>query len=190
MKKLILVVLLITINFISFAQKSNETYRIELKIKGTKDTVMYLANYYGDKTYLADTAYRKGKNSFVFTKNKVLEGGLYIAVNQEKRSVFEFLVSDSRNMKFETDTEQYVNHMKIQGSEENNRFYDYLRFSARLYDRVKPLSSRLKILDPNNDSVQIYRKQIQELNKEMTDYKDGYMSRYKDSFLGHFFCVD
>ena len=31
-------------------------YSIKIKVNGLKDTVCYLANYYGDKQYLKDTA--------------------------------------------------------------------------------------------------------------------------------------
>lgn len=166
---------------------AQDSYKIDIKIKNSEDSVVYLANYYGDKTYLADTAFVKGNGHFVFEKNEKLEGGLYILVNQAKRSLFEFLVADSPDMKFETEGPDYIENMKISGSDENQLFYTYLNFSGELYDRVKPLNEKLKSLSPDSDSVNILRKQISGINEEMTGYKENLMSKHPDTFLAAFF---
>lgn len=166
---------------------AQDAYKIEVKIKNIPDSVLYLANYYGDKTYLADTAYVKGKENFVFEKNEKLLGGLYIVVSQDKKSLFEFLVADSPEMKFETEGPDYIAQMKVSSSDENQLFYDYLLFSGQLYDRVKPLNEHLKKLDKASDSVQILRKQISEINQEMTSYKEELMKEHPQTFLAGFF---
>jgi len=35
---------------------NGQGYQLKFQVKGIEDTVCYLANYYGDKTYLTDTA--------------------------------------------------------------------------------------------------------------------------------------
>jgi len=187
LKRALLVVVIATIHLLSFAQKDNH-YKIEIKLKNNKDTVLYMANYYGDKTYLTDTAYNeKGKGLFVFSKDEELGGGLYIIVSQEKKSLFEFLVADSRDMKFETSNEDFVSHMKVHNSPENKTFYEYLKFSAGLYDKVKPLNADLKRLGPDADSSVIINKEIKELNKEMVAYKENLIEENPSSFLSSFF---
>lgn len=167
--------------------QTQDKYRIELKIKNNNDSIIYLANYYGDKTYMADTAYVKGKGTFVFEKNERLDGGLYIVVSQAKKSVFELLVPESPDMKLETVAPDYVSNMKVQNSQENVLFYDYLRFSGDLYEQVRPLNDRAKALPANHDSVAIIRKQIQAINKEMTQYKENFMLEHPEAFLSSFF---
>src|SRR5437016_5569699 len=41
-------------------------YRIKVKINGVKDSACYLANYYGDKQYLKDTAMADKNGNLVF----------------------------------------------------------------------------------------------------------------------------
>ena len=125
---------------------------------------MFLANYYGDKTYLSDTAFQKSKGNFIFEANKELPGGLYIVVSQDKKSLFEFLVSDSRDIKFDTKGPDYVANMKISNSFENNLFYDYLQFSGALYDDVKPLNDQLKNLPQESDSTVILKDKIDQID--------------------------
>lgn len=187
MKRIVFSFLLLTvISYLGLAQ-NKENYKIEIKIKGSQDSVLYLANYYGDKTYLADTAFVKGKGTFVFQKNEELEGGLYIVVNQEKKSLFEFLVSDSRDMKFETQAPDFVSEMKIQNSPENDLFYQYLTFSGQLYEKIKPLNEAVKRLGPDADSSKIVREEIKVVNKEMTDYKENFIKNHSETFLASFF---
>lgn len=186
MKRISLLIALMSIYIIGFSQ-SNDKYKIEVKLKNKSDSVLYLANYYGDKTYLADTAYVKGKGSFIFQKNEELDGGLYIIVDQSKKSIMEFLVSDSRDMKLESSGPDYIENMKVHNSAENVLFYDYLKYSAHLYEQIKPLNDRLKAQDNSSDSTQILRGRIQVINTEMTDYKENLMKDHPQTFLAHFF---
>jgi len=181
--------ILIISSFYFMAQAQNEdSYEIEIKLKGNQDTVLYLANYYGDKTYLTDTAYNdKGKGVFVFSKQEKLEGGLYIIVSQEKKSLFEFIVADSRKMKFETSNEDYVKNMKVHHSQENEVFYQYLLYSGQMYDQVKPINADLKRLGPGADSSKILNDELEAINLQMVDYKESIMKKYPDSFLTSFF---
>jgi thiol-disulfide isomerase/thioredoxin len=186
MRKLIGFILFLCFSMPAFAQENNQ-YKIEIKIKNSNDTLMYLANYYGDKTYLADTTFVKGKGNFVFENKKELKDGLYIVVNQDKKSLFEFLVADSRQMKFETEAPDFTANMKSSNSLENDLFFSYLDFSSKLYDRVMPLNARLKALDKNSDSVAIIQSEIKSINQEMTDYKEELMKNHPETFLADFF---
>lgn len=176
--------LFILIPYILLAQ---ERYKIDVKIKNNTDSVLYLANYYGDKTYLADTAWVKGSGHFVFEKDEKLNGGLYIAVSENKRSLFEFLVADSPEMKFETEGPDFIANMNVSNSFENELFYKYLDFSGKLYDRVKPLNEQLKTLSKDSDSTKILRTQISDINKEMITYKEQLMEKHPQTFLAAFF---
>jgi len=167
--------------------QNQEHYKIDIKIKNSNDSVLYLANYYGDKTYMADTAFVKGKGNFVFEKNEKLAGGLYIIVNQARKSIFEILVPQSPDCKFETESPEYVQNMKVHNSSENNLFYDYLRFSGALYDQVKPLNDELQNMDPDNDSVQLLKDTIQAINGEMNGFKETFMREHPETFLSSFF---
>lgn len=172
---------------VPFFVKSQESYKIDISIKNYSDSVLYLANYYGDKTYIADTAQLNGNGHFVFEKSEKLDGGLYIVVSQDKKSLFEFLVADSPEMKFETEGEDFTANMKVSNSSENKLFYKYLDFSGNLYNRVKPLNDKLKDLPKDSDSVQILRDQITSINEEMSSYKEALMEEHPETFLAAFF---
>ena len=123
-----LYIVLLLFSFLSISAQNKKNYKIELKVKGVEDSVLYLANYYGDKTFLVDTALRKGKNNYLFEGKNWLNGGIYIIVGEKKNTIFEFLISDSQYLKFNSDINNLIEEMKVKGSNENALFFDYLAF--------------------------------------------------------------
>ncbi|HAG16120.1 MAG TPA: hypothetical protein DCG69_06280, partial [Bacteroidales bacterium] len=183
LKHCLLFLFIISILFLN----AQENYKIEIKIKGIEDSTLYLASYFGDKTLMVDTASRKGKNSYVFEKQKQLPGGIYIVVGQAKNSIFEFLIADGQDLKFDSETDNLIEKMKVKGSNENALFYDYLSHSNFLFLQLKKFQQRLKSLAPSSDSVLIYKKRIEALNEENIDFKESIIEAYPDAFISHFF---
>ena len=72
MKKITLLSFIL-ISLISFGQQ-----KLEFKISGLQDTTVYLARYFGEKLYYADTTYAKNEN--VVFNSKELFVGVYEVV--------------------------------------------------------------------------------------------------------------
>lgn len=179
--------LLLLFSFLALSAQNKKNYKIELKIKGIDDSVLYLANYYGDKTILVDTAVRKGKNNYLFEGKKRLDGGIYIVVGEKKNTVFEFLISDSQYLKFDSDMDNLIEKMEVKGSNENSLFFDYLAYSNIQFKQLKKYQQRIKNLNPTHDSIPIINKKIEELNSDIVEYKEAIIEAYPNTFISHFF---
>ncbi|RLD36363.1 MAG: hypothetical protein DRI74_09200 [Bacteroidetes bacterium] len=182
-----LFIFLFIFSVLTLTAQNKKSYKIELKIKGVEDSVLYLANYYGDKTFLVDTTVRKGKNNYLFEGKKHLDGGIYIIVGQEKNTIFEFLISDSQHLKFDSDMKNLIEEMKVKGSNENSLFFDYLAHSNIQFKQLKSYQHQIKNLNHNNDSIAILNKKIEELNSDIVDYKEAIIEAYPKAFISHFF---
>jgi hypothetical protein len=86
MKKILFSFGLLSIITTASAQKGHD---IKINFKNCKDTVMYLAFYQFDKSYLADTCKKIIKGNVVFKSPKTLERGVYYLVSQDKARYFE-----------------------------------------------------------------------------------------------------
>ncbi|MFM8851089.1 MAG: DUF4369 domain-containing protein, partial [Cytophagales bacterium] len=86
MKRFLFIILLI----VTVGAKSQNLYKIEFKIKGWKDTTVYLGHYYGESTLLRDTAVVKNEQ-FVFDGKDKLAQGVYFLV-LDKTKLFDFVV--------------------------------------------------------------------------------------------------
>ncbi len=92
---------------IQFLFAKPETHKIKIKIEGAQDTVVYLAHYYGDKTYIDDTAKVSKKGEFVFEADSILPEGMYIVAGQENNRYFEFILDQHQDFSILTDKKKY-----------------------------------------------------------------------------------
>lgn len=174
-------------SFLILMAQKGKNYKIELKVKGIEDSVLYLANYYGDKTFLVDTAQKKGKNTYLFEGKKWLDGGIYIVVGEQKNTIFEFLISDSQYLKFDSDRNNLIEKMKVKGSNENSLFFRYLAYSNIQIKQLKAYQEKLKKVQSYKDSVAFFTNKIEVLNQDIIDYKEAIIEAYPDAFISHFF---
>ncbi len=151
-----------------YSQES--AYSIHFKIKGLNDSLLYLASYYGDKNTIADTAYRKN-GKYTFDGNTSLPGGVYFLVSQEKTKLIEFIVDKEQEFTITTDTTEMILNTKIQGSFENEIFFDYVHFTESLHKLANSLNQELK--DPGlTDAIREKKTQVLNvINDSINKYK-------------------
>src|SRR5687768_6732581 len=93
----------------SFAQSG---YNIRFKVDGLKDTTAYLGYYYGESTFVKDTARVSNAGEFVFDGKQKLPQGVYFLVLNKTR-IFEMVVGQNQHFSLQTSTTDYVKNMKI-----------------------------------------------------------------------------
>ena len=117
-------ILLVTCSMAS-AQKGG--YKLSFKIKGLNNAECYLANYYGNKQYIKDTAVTNASGEFTFSGDEALGGGIYLVVTPSKK-YFEVVIDHDQHFYMECDTLDFVSSMVVNESEDNKNFYNYLKF--------------------------------------------------------------
>lgn len=144
---------------LSYSQK----YDIKVKLNGlTCNDELLLANHFGDKQYLRDTAVCEN-GVFHFRGDKKLESGVYLVVLPEK-NYFEILVSaneDQTKYYFEADTSLKQEKLITKGSEENAQFFAFNKFAADQGAKALKFQEELK-----NESTSEKRKY--EIKEELT----------------------
>jgi hypothetical protein len=169
-----------------FIFAANPGYSITVKIKGLSNTKCFLGNYYGDKQYVKDTAKVDANGKCTFEGKEKLPGGIYLIITPDKK-YFEALVSENQHFSMETDTLDFVDHMKIKGSEDNQLFYNYLNFIAGKSKEIEPLRKELEKVKNNKDSSATLRKKITFIDHEVKDYKLKFMKDHPGTFLAQIF---
>lgn len=173
--------------FTAQAQKAH--YNIKFHINGLKDSSVYLANYYGDKQYIQDTLKADSKGNVILKDAKQeWPGGIYLLVLPGKK-YFEFIFTE-KEFTLETDTADFVNHMKVKGSAENAVFYEYLQFIAGRQKEAEPLRKafeRLKDDAAKKDSLAIVKEKLSAIDKAVKDYKLNVIQNKSHAFLAKIF---
>ena len=115
--------------------------KLQFKISGLKDTTVFLARYFGEKLYYADTTI--SKNETVIFNNKVLVGGIYAVVCPNSK-YFEFIVANE-DVLMETDINDFNGKMKVIKSKNNKIFYDYIRFLGSMKEKMISISGGVNV---------------------------------------------
>lgn len=180
----VLSVLLFTAVIFS-GQKPADPCRITLKIKGLKDTTVYLANYFGNKILKVDSIRLNREGSAVLSKSKDLNEGLYLFYLNEK-NYFEFLIGKNQQISIDADFSGIASN-KFTGSEETIAFHDYQSFLSSQKAKQTFIQKRLTAIGEKSDSVKILQKQLSNLNDTMEKYWRDNAEKLKGTFLADFY---
>ncbi len=181
MKKLLLSFSLLSIVASTYAQSGHD---IRINFKNCKDSVMYLAFYQFDKSYLADTCKKVVKGNVVFKGPKTLEKGVYYLVSQDKARYFDFFISDNnQKITMSTDTVDLVKNLKSTSSKENDDFFNYIKFITAKNKEYAEVKSKTKGMS-KKDSAAFMMEKGKLLNETVIAYENTFLESHKGTFVG------
>ena len=165
----------------SVIAKDGKGYEIKVHIIGLKDTALYLGNHYGDKQYVRDTI-RLDENGWgTFKGSDTLPGGIYLVILPNK-TYFEILANEQQ-FTIETDTVDYVEHMKVTGSLENKLFNDHQKFIIELSRNTQAIKVRMDANKNNKDSTDILKAKLANADKEVKEYRLKIVADHPNTFM-------
>lgn len=176
-----LTLLLLVISASVFAQSTQRStgidgFSIQGKIKGLKDTVSILAHYLGfNQQVVKDTAKIDGEGNLHFKGTKFLPEGLYL-ISLPKGRYIDFVIGN-QNFSFETDTANYVKHMKIKGSKENEIFYTFQQDMNKRFDELRALNAEKKAKGGKEVEAK-----IKKLQEELALFQKDWLVKNHDTF--------
>lgn len=186
-KSLVIIILLITGPIIA-KNPIGDGYNIKITAKGLKEGARcLLANYYGDKQYIKDSAFANAKGEVIFKGSEKFPEGIYLFVPPNKK-YFDLVMDAGQNFSLDTDTSDYVKNMKVKGSTENKFFYDYQSFIAEKQKLIEPLRNLYKITTKTNkDSTKLLIDKMTVIDKEVKDYKQNFIKDNPTTFVAKLF---
>lgn len=168
------------------ASAATENYSISFQVKGLKGGKCMLGNHFGDKQYIQDSCIVDENGKGFFKKNKTLPGGIYLFVLPSKK-YFEILIDKDQDFSFEVDTVDFIESMKVKGSDDNTLFYKYLSFITREQKNVEPLRNRYQDPATSKDSADAILKRITKIDNEVKNYKLTYIKEHGNTMLASIF---
>lgn len=170
-----------------FAGDPTPACTIKITSKGLKEGSMcLLACYYGDKNYIKDSAKANAKGEVIFTSVEKYDQGIYLFVPPNKK-YFDFVMDAGQNFSLETDTTDYIKHMKVKGSDENKFFYEYQSFMGGKQKQIEPLRNLYAKVKNNKDSAKIVADKISVIDKEVVNYKLDFIKNNPTTFVSKIF---
>lgn len=161
-------------------------YKIDFKINGLKDTTAYLGYYYGESTYVKDTARVNSQGIFSFSGKPKLPHGIYFLILNKTR-IFELAISDDQQFKLETSTDDYVKNMKVTGDEDNRIFFENMVFNMQKHKEADPFLTILQDSTASADKKKAARESFQKVNESVLAYQNGIIEKYPKSMTARLF---
>jgi len=172
MKRLWMVLMLFA--FVSQAQTG---YRIELTVKGLKDTTAYLGYYYGESTYLNDTSRVDATGKMVFDGKRTLPQGVYFLVLNKTR-LFEFVVGKDQQFILTTDQADYVKNMKVTGDEDNRLFFENMLYNSARNKDAEPFLTVLRDSLATEQKKLPAQEGLKKINEQVMAWQDELVKKY------------
>ena len=158
-----------------------QAYSISGKVDGIDDGDILLGYYYGNKQFVKDTV--QSQNGFFdFESEEVLESGMYFVLLPNKQ-YFQLIIDKTQSFSFQTSAVNMIGDMKIQGSEENELFYDYQKFTQEKGVQAETLKKEMKSEAKDSRKYNKIQEQLEFINNEVSTYKLDYMNKYPSTFF-------
>ncbi|MBZ0206332.1 MAG: DUF5106 domain-containing protein [Flavobacteriales bacterium] len=122
--------------------QAQDKRRLQFTIDGTAHDTIYLANYYGNKLYYADTTVANAKGVAVFERPSGYKAGVYAVVIPGPK-YFELIVNEPV-VEMKSDTAALNEHISVVRSEENKLFQSYIRYLADKKAEAEAINKQLE----------------------------------------------
>ena len=188
MKRMTLIALLF-IAGIAQPALARDGYHIQLKFTDMKDTMVFLAHYFGKPLptiYKADSAHFDKNGVAVMDSKEKTVGGIYLILLSDKKTYFEFLLNNGDDMTITATAEKLPTGIKFKGSPENDRFMEYVGFLKDFGAKQQELQKQLETAKSKDDTAEVRKKGMAE-SKKLTDYRHDYIAKYPNTLLTNIF---
>lgn len=163
-----------------FSQKVG--FQIKAKIEGFQQKEAYLGYYFGDKQYLKDTAFVEPDGWLYFEGNEKLAGGIYLIVLPPDNQFIQLLVDENNQwIAVETKLSDLAGSIKISGSEDNKRFYDYLKYIGDRRPKADELKKELESVKDDEKKKAKIEEKINALDDEVIGYQKNIVAKNPNS---------
>jgi thiol-disulfide isomerase/thioredoxin len=178
--------LLTLLLFFSVACLAQSGYNIRFKVDGLKDTTAYLGYYYGESTFVKDTARVNGAGEFGFQGNQTLPQGVYFLVLNKTR-IFELLVGRNQNFSLETSTSDYVQNMKVTGDIDNKLFFENMVFNMERHKEAEPYLKIIQDSTVHESEKKEARENFGKINEKVLAYQERVINEHPTTLTARIF---
>ena len=168
---------------LSNSSHSQDNYKIDFKIKGFKDSVVYLGYYFWESYYLADTSKIGSNGTFSFDGKKSLPPGVYMLITNStngKAKLFEFIIGSDQQFTLESSQENLIADMKVTGDIDNKIFFDDVRHIGERSKEAEPFIKLLQdssISDRDQTKVEA-REGFNKVSMKVKAYQNDLIKKY------------
>ncbi|HEX6224563.1 MAG TPA: redoxin domain-containing protein [Chryseolinea sp.] len=152
-------------------------YRLDFKVNGLKDTIVYLGHFYGEATYIKDTAQVNSAGEFTFDGKNTLRQGVYFLV-LGKNKQFDLVIGHDQQFFMATDRKEYIQNMRVTGDDDNKLFFENMIFNKERYLEAEPFTKIIQDSTLSEDKKADARKAYAKVNEKVIAHQNEVIKKY------------
>lgn len=157
-------------------------YEIKISIAGQTDSVYFLANYFGDKYYIADTSVGQ-RGVAIFKGNVDLKQGIYILANNKKERLVEILIGPEKFFSISLKADMDPSTASIKGSKDNELFFMNLAKTNEAFQSIQTANSILESLDKFSPKSIKLKARIDSINSSLSQFRLNIIRTHPELFF-------
>lgn len=169
---------------LSMANTNAKGHNFRIKLDNYPEKKLVLGFYFGDKTYVKDTADLGPDGYFSFKADTLLPCGVYLLVLMPDNNFIQLIISqNNQEFTMTTDAKEVVEKTKFKGSDDNAVFYDYLRYLGTMRPEADTIKAQLARAKGNaKDSIRL-TENLEVLDKKVKKYQADLIKKYAGSMV-------
>lgn len=173
-----ILILVFTLTSSTMAFSQNIGYQIKVNVDGFEKGELYLGYFYGDKQYIKDTAYVEADGRYYFEGNEKLDPGIYMIVLPPDNKFFQILINENEQwLTLDTKMESMDANMKIEGSQDNKLFYEYLNFLSSKRPEADELKQKMNDATDEKKKAK-FEEQLEAIDEQVRNYQKSIITKY------------
>lgn len=163
----------------------SKSYEITVTSPQLAGNSIFLAGYFNGKIYSIDTAQVNSKGIAIFSKEKVLDEGMYLFYLHGSR-YYEFLVGKEQTLKAKIDTTSVSGGFQIAGAPQTDGFMALGEFITGKRKEQEKLSKQYEAVKGDEKKETAIKEKIKALDQEVIAYQEKIIDDNKGEILSLF----
>lgn len=176
--RIVLAFALVLASDLAFSQAG---YKLDFRVKGWKDSAVYLGHYYGESTYIKDTAQVTADGVFTFQDKSALPQGMYFLVRKTSKGnskIFDFVIGQDQTFGIETASPEFVVNLKVKGDDDNRLFFEDIAYNIERHKEAEPFLKTLKDSTLKEDQKKEARDGFSKINDKVMAHRKEIIEKY------------
>ncbi len=163
------------------AQKGHD---IRIEIADYPADSLMIGYHFGATQYIQDTLIATKKATFRLKGDELLEPGVYLLILWPDQHYLELLVDKNQRFSVKFDRKNPVETARFKASDENEAFYNYLRYLNKKRKQIKQLEAQIAATDSTQVEITAQLdQQIGAIKSEIVNHQKELVGRYPGSLL-------
>jgi len=161
-------------------------HQLDFKIEGLSNETIMLGYFFGESTYVKDTASMNDKGEFSFSGAEPLDPGMYFII-KEKARLFDFVINKDQEFKMTTKHPEYIANLQVEGDYDNDLFVKDLMYNGERNKDAEPFVTVVQ--DPAADEAAKAeaKKSLDQINQKVIAYQDKVIREHPESIISKIF---